>query len=68
MLIDDNALKAYADSLNAWHLDLGITVNALKCFLLSNQVDKLDDYYADLIYVLQQKLDNLLESCPFPPK
>lgn len=66
MLVDDNALKAHVESLNTWHLELAIAVGALKCFSLSNQTSNLDEHYSDLIYILQQKLDFLVESCPFP--
>jgi len=67
MLVDDNALKAYVESLNLWHLELAMAVGALNCFSLSSdQTSRLDDHYSDLVYILQQKLDLLVETCPFP--
>jgi hypothetical protein len=66
MPIDDNALKAHVESLNAWHLELAITASALKNLSLASEVDNLGEPLADLVYILQQKLDALVDSCPFP--
>lgn len=66
MPIDDNALKAHVESLNAWHLELAITASAFKNLSLSSEVDNLGEPLADLVYILQQKLDALVDSCPFP--
>lgn len=64
MQTDDSVLKVDNKSLSDWHLQLGITVSALKCFSSSNQVDLLDDEYSDLVFVIQHRLDELVESFP----
>lgn len=66
MQADNNLLHDYVQSLNAWHLELATLASALKCFSYSNQVDCLENSYADLVHIFQQRFDELVESCPFP--
>jgi hypothetical protein len=66
MLVDDSVYKAYLESLNMWHLELAITASALKNLSLSHDVDNLGEPLADLVYILQHRFDDLVESCPFP--
>lgn len=66
MLVDDSVYNAYLESLNLWHLELAITASAFKNLSLSSEVDNLGEPLADLVYILQHRFDDLVESCPFP--
>ncbi len=66
MLVDDSVYEAYLESLNMWHLELAITASALKNLSLSHDIDNLGEPLADLVYILQHRFDDLVESCPFP--
>lgn len=66
MHVDDSVFDAYLKSLNAWHLELAITASALENLTLSSELDILGSPLANLVYILQHRFDDLVESCPFP--
>ncbi len=51
------------DRLNAWHLDLAIVADALGHVL---QCVEEPEGLSATAYVLRQRLDELVASCPFP--
>lgn len=59
-------MNEYTACLNAWHLELGILQEAM-----SRIIADLSDYDEGLAatgHVLNLRLLDLVESCPFPPR
>lgn len=58
-------MNEYAASLNAWHLELAIAHDAIE--RLIRDLSDYDEGLAATGHVLNLRLLELVESCPFPP-
>jgi hypothetical protein len=59
-------LDIYTGDLNGWHIQMAIAVHALSG-LVDQVTDTSDEKLSATGYVIHQRLQALVESCPFPP-
>lgn len=64
MATTDYLAHPYCRSLNDWHLQLGITADAVKFSV--DQLDDIPEGLLNVLGILTDRLTHLVETCPFP--